>query len=285
MKLRFLGTSAAGGFPNPHCACANCVAALQEGGKSIRFQSSALVDDALLIDLGPDVTGAVARQGIDLTGVRWVLQTHPHEDHLLPLQAIARGASWAAQDVPPMRWLGSSATIERIVSGLRKPLPCLVVVGLDEDVPGKIALTEIRPWQTFEAGPYRVQTIAANHDDGVAAMLFAIEREGRRILWGSDTTTLPAGTWPRLAALGWVFDVVVFDCNFGFTEAAGPTHLGAEGLLREVDGMRAAGLVSDKTRVIGTHIAHHSYGAHSVEAVRAAEWGIELAWDGLIVEV
>jgi len=285
MKLRFLGTSAAGGFPNPHCACANCVAARKEGGKSIRFQSSALIDDELMIDLGPDVAGAVARQGIDLTGVRWVLQTHPHEDHLLPLQAIARGASWAAQDVPPMRWLGASATIERITSGLRKPLPGLEVIGLDDEVPGKLALTEIRPWQAFKLGPYRVQTIAANHDDGVAAMLFAIERDGRRLFWGSDTTSLPEETWPRLAGLGWTFDVVVFDCNFGFQEAAGPTHLGAEGLLREVGGMRAARLISDGTRVIGTHIAHHSYGPHSVESARAAERGIELAWDGLDVEV
>lgn len=285
MKIRFLGTSAAGGFPNPHCLCTNCVAAREEGGKSIRFQSSAMIDDDLLIDLGPDVSGAAIRQGLDLAKVAWVLQTHPHEDHLLPMHAVARGAEWAAQKAVPMRWLGASQTLERIAVGMRKSRQDLGVIGLQEDFPGKIGFTEIAQWEQLVFGPYRVQTVAANHDASVSPMLFAIERDGRRLFYGTDTTTLPAETWPRLAELGWTFDVVVFDCNYGFVESAGPTHLGSGGMLREIGLMRELGLTTEATRHIGTHVAHHSYGTHSVESARAAEYGYELAWDGLVVEV
>lgn len=285
MKIRFLGTSAAGGFPNPHCRCVNCVAAREEGGKSIRFQCSALIDNDLMIDLGPDIAGAAIRHGIDLADVAWALQTHPHEDHLLPLHAVSRGAFWAAQDAVPLRWLGSPQTFERIAAGLKKTRQSPDAIGLDDEIPGKIAFTEIGPWQDLSLGPYRVQTVAANHDDSVSPMLFAIEREGRRVFYGTDTTTLPDETWPRLARLGWTFDVVVLDCNFGFQVAAGPTHLGAEGMLREVGLMREYGLIGTSTRIIATHIAHHSHGVHSVESARAAERGYELAWDGLVVEV
>jgi phosphoribosyl 1,2-cyclic phosphate phosphodiesterase len=285
MKIRFLGTSAAGGFPNPHCRCENCVAARDEGGKSIRFQSSALINDDLLIDLGPDLAGAAIRQGIDLSRVAWTLQTHPHEDHLLPLHAVSRGAVWAAQNAVPMRWLGSKQTLERIDAGLKKSRRDLEVIPLDVDVSGKLAYTEIRQWESFSLGPYRIQTVAANHDDSVSPMLFAIEREGRRLFYGTDTTTLPDDTWPRLVELDWAFDVVVLDCNFGFVQGTGPTHLGTEGLLSEVEMMRQLGLVSDSTRIVGTHIAHHSYGAHSVESARVKEFGFELAWDGLVIEV
>jgi phosphoribosyl 1,2-cyclic phosphate phosphodiesterase len=285
VKIRFLGTAAAGGFPNPHCRCENCVAARAEGGKSLRHQSSVLINDDLLIDLGPDVSSSVMMQGIDLSRVAWVLQTHPHDDHLLPLHVAARAAEWAAQGAVPMQWFGSAQAIARIMTMNPKSLPR---IDLDIDVERsdrKLCLIRIEQWQELSFGPYSVQTVAANHDEQVGPMLFAIEHEGRRIFYGSDTSTLPDETWPRLADLGWSFDVVIFDHNYGFAVAAGPTHLGSEGMLREVGIMRGCGLVSPSTRILGTHLGHHSHGAHSIESARAEALGYELAWDGLVIEV
>lgn len=286
VRIRFLGTSAAGGFPNPHCRCENCLAARAEGGKSLRRQSSALINDDLLIDLGPDVSSAVTAQGIDLANVAWVLQTHPHDDHLLPLHAVARSASWAAKDAVPMQWLGSAQSLARIEQQTSpKSRPKLDMESATQPNGRKLTLTEIGPWEAFTCGPYRVQTIAANHDPTVSPMLFAIQRDGKRLFYGTDTSTLPEGTWPRLADLGWSFDLVVFDHNDGFARPVSPTHMGSEGMLRELALMRECGLVGEATRVLGTHIAHHSNGPHSVESVRARALGYDLAWDGLVVEV
>lgn len=285
MKLRFLGTSASAGFPNVHCRCENCNAARVAGGKSLRRMVSAMIDDDLIIDLGPDVDAACRDQGLILGDVEWVLQTHPHADHIQPMHAIARGASWAAQNAKPLEWFGARSSIEVILNGLGKSAAKMDMVVDDAVTPAKLRLTTIEPWQELQFGPYRVQTIAANHDAAVDPMLFAIAKDGRHLLWGSDTTTLPADTWPRIAEMGWKFDVVVFDHNDGFMRDASPTHMGSDAVLSEYARMRGLGLVSETTRLLGTHIAHHSNSTHEVESARAQALGYDIAYDGLVVEV
>jgi phosphoribosyl 1,2-cyclic phosphate phosphodiesterase len=284
VNLKFLGTSASGGFPNPHCRCENCLKARAAGGKSIRMMCSALIDEDLLIDLGPDVGSACARFDIDLASVHWVLQTHSHGDHLMPLHATARAASWAAKNAEPMTWFMNSHAINQIVEGNSKSVPKMDVV-IDGDAPARLRLKTISPWQELEFGPYRVLTIPANHGSAPDPMLFAIERAGRRVLYGSDTSCLPADVWPQVADRGWTFDVVVFDHNDGFTRSQSPTHMGSEAVLTEFARMRSLGLAGDATRLFGTHIAHHSNGVHEDESLRARALGYDIAYDGLVVSV
>lgn len=284
MKLRFLGTSAAGGFPNPHCRCGNCIAAREVGGKSIRMMCSAMIDDDLLIDLGPDISGSCMRFGLDLASVRWVLQTHSHGDHLLPVHASARAASWAAKNAQSLEWFVNSHSIDIIIQGNSKSL-VKMDMAIDDDAPAQLTLTTINPWQELTFGPYRVLTIPANHASAPNPMLFAIQKEGRGVLYGSDTSALPIDVWPRVAEYGWRFDVVVFDHNDGFTRAKSATHMGSVAVLTEFDRMRSSNLVSDDTRLLGTHIAHHSNGVHEDESRKAQALGYDIAYDGLVVTV
>lgn len=244
-----------------------------------------MIDDDLVIDFGPDLDSACRDFGIVLADVRWVLQTHPHADHILPLHAIGRGASWAAQGARPLEWFGAKSSIDTIVNGLGKSAAKMDMAVDEPTAHVKLRLTTIQSWQEVSFGPYRVQTIAANHDPAVDPMLFAIEKNGRRLLWASDTSTLPEDTWPRIAKLGWTFDVVVFDHNDGFTRAASPTHMGSGAVLAEYDRMRQLGLVTNDTRLLGTHIAHHSNTVHETESERARSLGYDIAYDGLIVNV
>lgn len=70
MKLLFLGTGAAD-WP------------LQkpEGTDEFRRMSSVLIDDTLLIDPGPGVLDALTEYGCDLSKIRYIINTHSHEDH------------------------------------------------------------------------------------------------------------------------------------------------------------------------------------------------------------
>ncbi len=79
MRLRFLGTGASDGWPNPWCTCASCVAAIAEG--VVRGQTSALLDDRLLLDIGPDGPRAAGRFGVSLASVEAVCVSHAHPDH------------------------------------------------------------------------------------------------------------------------------------------------------------------------------------------------------------
>ncbi|MGH2398786.1 MAG: MBL fold metallo-hydrolase, partial [bacterium] len=58
MRVTFLGTAAAEGYPNPFCGCENCRAARRAGGRSLRKRAAALINDDLLLDLGPDLISA-----------------------------------------------------------------------------------------------------------------------------------------------------------------------------------------------------------------------------------
>ncbi len=69
MKILFLGTGAAD-YKAEHRE--------MEG---YRRNSSALIDDILLIDPGPSVPDAIETFGVDVSRIKYVLNTHRHRDH------------------------------------------------------------------------------------------------------------------------------------------------------------------------------------------------------------
>ena len=54
MKITVLGSGAAEAIPNPYCQCSVCQQARSLGGRECRARSAAIINDDLLIDLGPD---------------------------------------------------------------------------------------------------------------------------------------------------------------------------------------------------------------------------------------
>lgn len=58
MKIKVLGTAAATSMPLGFCNCDICKRARQNGGKDIRKRSSIIINDEMLIDLGPDSISA-----------------------------------------------------------------------------------------------------------------------------------------------------------------------------------------------------------------------------------
>ena len=71
MKLTFLGTGAA-----------DWCLAIREGKKVTRRYSSVIIDDELVIDSGPGVLDALKENKIEFSSVKYVLNTHDHDDHM-----------------------------------------------------------------------------------------------------------------------------------------------------------------------------------------------------------
>ena len=84
MKITYLGTAASEGLPAPFCTCPVCQKARQEGGKSVRTRTQALVDESLLIDFPPDTYLHWLRNNFDFLKVTDLLVTHSHMDHWYP---------------------------------------------------------------------------------------------------------------------------------------------------------------------------------------------------------
>ena len=108
MRVRMLGTGSADGLPNPFCTCATCEDARATG--RTRASSSALIDDVLLVDPGPNAGAAAGRQGVHLGAVEHVLITHGHPDHLAPEFLMWR--SWIT-GLPPVHLWGPAAALAR----------------------------------------------------------------------------------------------------------------------------------------------------------------------------
>lgn len=278
VQLTFLGTAASEGYPNAFCGCPACTAARTSGGRNIRRRSSALIDNDLLIDIGPDLMASSWSLGVPLHGIRYALQTHEHTDHLDPSHFFSRSAGCGVPDVQELAWYSSSGAGALAADRLREEGGLVVMERLN------LRHHPIAPYSSTSIGPYRVYSVPANHGDGIEAMLHAIEREGRQLFYATDTGSLPDEVWQALAREGWVFDVVVMDHTFGFAGRA-RTHLNAEQFREQIAEMRRFGLIHPATRIFATHLAHHSNPLHDHLVTIGAEHGYEIAYDGLRVEV
>jgi len=284
VRLTFLGTAASEGYPNAFCGCTACTAARSTGGRNIRRRSSALIDDDLLIDVGPDLMAASWSLNVPLHGVRYALQTHEHLDHLDPSHFFSRSAGCGVPDVQELAWYSSSGAGAMAAGRLRAGATATLL-----QEPALIERLSLRhvpiaPYQSTSIGPYRVYSVPANHGEGIEAMLHAIERDGRQLFYATDTGTLSDEVWQALANEGWVFDVVAMDHTFGMAARA-RTHLNAEQFREHIDEMKRFGLIHPGTRVFATHLAHHSNPLHDELVSFGAEYGYEIAYDGLVVEI
>lgn len=284
MFITFLGTSAANAYPEPFCRCANCRQARVLGGKSLRKRSAALINNDLIIDLGPDILTASNLYGRHLSGVRYCLQTHAHEDHLDTSHFLSRSPEFGVVGAPCLHFYASPGTLRLAARRLERD--CAPASLLDAEVGERLNLKihQIEPFQSFTSGCYQVTAFPANHDPTVDPLLYAVEARGRSIFYGTDTSTLPEETWRAFYRHGLRFDLVILDHTYGPDEPA-TDHLNARGLIEHVARMRGEDLLTDRARIFATHIAHEGNPPHPELAGFASQHGYEIAYDGLTVEV
>lgn len=235
VDVLLLGTGASDGVPNCWCTCPTCAEARTTG--AIRTNASALVDGRLLLDPGPEAPRQAQRAGLDLTGVRTVLVTHAHDDHLNPSFLMHRG--WVS-DVP-LQVIGPEPAIARCVDWL-KP---------GQDV---VTLTTVTAGDAFEVDGFRVRVIPATHHALGEAVLYAIEAGGRSLLYATDTGPWRPDALELLA--GWRFDLVLLEQTFGDAELAGDGHHTLTTFADAVDDLRRLDAVGAATRVVATHLSH-----------------------------
>ncbi|UER54644.1 MBL fold metallo-hydrolase [Kineosporiaceae bacterium SCSIO 59966] len=257
MEVLLLGTGSADGWPNPFCRCASCATQLDAG--IVRTPTSALVDDVLLLDCGPETPRAALRAGRRLDRLEAVLLTHAHPDHSAPMALLSR--SWAHRTEP------------------------LVVAG-----PGEV-IEQWRPWAAPDAalrwypvrageelrvGGYGVRALPAEHD-GEAVLWLVRDAEGRRLLYATDTGPLPEET---VAALGAEpLDVLLLEETFGDHDTHGTRHHDLPSFAADLARLRRAGAVGGGTRVVAVHLGHHNPPEPQLSS-RLAAWGAAAGRDG-----
>ena len=254
MRVRLLGTGASDGWPDPWCTCASCVAAVAQG--VLRGQTGVLVDDVLLLELGPELPRAALRQGATLAGVRGVLVTHAHPDHLAAEPLMWRG------------WLPGAGPLE-----LAGPPEVLAVAA--EHAGPSVALREVRPGDALEVAGHVVRALPAAHVEG--AVLYDVTGpDGSRLLHATDTGVLPEQA-VALAA-GRAYDLVLLE----LTSSGHATHLDLASWPRQVQRLRDAGAVTDRTQVLAVHLGHGNPPPDVLDALLAS-WGARAGRDGEVL--
>ena len=282
LQLTFFGTAASNAFPEAFCRCANCEAARAAGGPSLRARSSALVNDDLLIDLGPDILTSSFYHRRPLTNVQYCLQTHGHSDHLDPSMLLSRSPGYDVIGAPRLHYYATPATLARLEGMLQWDFPNggVMAPGVADEL--NVTFHLVEPLQPFAVGPYRVIAFPANHDRTLDPVLYSIQTAARTIFYGTDTGVLSEAVWQGFHTHDLQFDVVILDHTYGPSDP-GRDHMNAPQFREHLARFRAEGLLAPNARFLATHISHPRNPPHPELAALAAQHGYEIAYDGLTV--
>jgi L-ascorbate metabolism protein UlaG (beta-lactamase superfamily) len=269
LKITFLGTAAAEGIPSPFCGCPTCEHARAEGGRNIRKRQSALINDDLLIDLGPDLFASCAQHGLSLVPVTTVLVTHSHLDHFSVSNLILREKPFRlATELPELTMVaGPSVWMKWDESG-------------GKDQASGLRRVPFLPGRTLTAGRYTVRSVAATHNSRIGdAMNYIIDDGTTTILYASDTGMYKEHVWREFEGVR--LDAVVMESTIGY-HPSGKEHLNFGDLGLMMRRLEELGAIDGQTVRIATHFSHQGVEPYEQTKTILAEMGIRCAYDGMV---
>ena len=279
MRIRYLGTAAAEGFPGVFCNCEYCRRARSDLKKELRTRSQALIGEDLLIDFGPDTYLHALRFGLDLSAVKYLLVTHSHTDHFYAQELVNRGGNFAKQ----MRELeiniyGNSDVLTVFRDGTSREM--------SESVGEHIRFVRVAPFEKFTAGEYEILTLPASHTKTEQSLLYCISREGKTLLYLNDTGLLKEECYRFLAENGVRAHFVSLDCTFAdSSKPHSERHMGFEQNEIVRQKLQQNHLVFEDTKYYVTHFSHNSAPFFDRIAAEAEKRGFFAAYDGLSADV
>ena len=275
MKITFLGTAAAEGFPAIFCNCEHCREAKRLGGKNIRTRSQTLINDDLLIDLPADTYSHFLKNNIDGHTIRYLLVTHSHMDHFYERELEMRRKPYAhGMSVPELKIYCSVGAAEKLKKA--------------EEISFDSATFEFEALNAFDTivmGNYTVTALPARHYHGDNALFYIIKGE-KTVLYAHDTGYFYDEVFDFIKKEGYVFDLISLDCtNVDRPVSDDGTHMGLDNIGRVVKRLEQMGAVTEKTKKIINHFSHNGAPIHEKLEERVSEYGYIVSYDGLCVEL
>jgi phosphoribosyl 1,2-cyclic phosphate phosphodiesterase len=273
MRLLFLGTGAAQGYPAVFCRCDNCEAARARGGRSTRRRSALLVNDDLLLDFGPDVMAAARDERLSLHRAQYLLLTHADSDHLHRENFDQHRPRWAEPEIPTLHVHGSAATLDLI-----RAYPW----SLEEM---RVALHVVAPGDTWEMGPYRVTAVRARHTEPQQPLFYVVQQADVALLYATDTGAFYPETWDVLDQLqrqGVRLHGAIIEGTSGLRETKPESgHMNLARCAEHHRLLRERGLAAPNCVHLATHFSPNGTPLHEETAAYLAPHGVQPAYDGL----
>lgn len=280
MKLTFLGTAAIG-YPLAFCNCKNCIAARKQKGKSLRKRASLLINDDLLIDLGPDTQTAMMMYDKDMGKIKYLLQTHIHTDHFDEGLLCTRISYMAMQDHKVLEIYAHPLCLE-IMSKRVNNYENADLITKDGQTKLKVHSNTLKAGEKAYFANYTVKAIETIHDLKHGSLLYVIEENGKNLFYATDTPALTDDALEQLSE--YKLDCIIMDHSFGDVEYSF-SHLNQKLFIEQLEKMQKLGIISDKTLIYGTHISHDGMPCHEIAEATATTKGYHIAYDGLTIDL
>lgn len=278
MKIQYLGTAAAEGVPAIFCDCDNCKRSRKLGGKNIRTRSQAIIDETLLVDFPADTYMHFLRYNLPMTKIKSCIITHSHMDHLYPIELEMRISGCYAQVDS-----GEALTVYSAQSGYDMVRGVIERYNISEN---DVRAVLIKSFEMFEADGYKITPIKASHDPSSSPVVYAIEKDGKRLLYFNDSSELCEESMKCLKTFSdQPFDLISLDCTAACLDIEYVGHMN----LKRCSAIREAffeiGVADENTRFVLTHFSHNGTNVVYDDFVKiAAEENFTVAYDGMEIE-
>lgn len=277
MKLQYLGSAAAEGWPAMFCECDACKEAARRGGRDLRMRTGAILDDDILIDFTPDLMAQKIKFDLPLYRVRHCFLTHTHEDHFDVRNVIWLGKGFSTvkdrEKLGPLHFYASEASRPEFERRLSAEA---------ESVSGLCELTTLKLYERVEVEGRGFTPIPAVHGC-VGAVNFIIDEGGKRLLYAHDTGIWQEENWEFLR--GMRFDLVSLDCTNGPLKSSYSGHMGFERNEYVRNRLLEQGCADANTRFVINHFSHNCGMLYDDIVVTMTPKGFEVGFDGKVMEI
>ena len=272
MKVKFLGTAAAEGWPALFCECDSCERAKKLGGKNIRTRPSCLIDSKYMVDFCADTYMHKLMYDLKLSQMEHLFVTHSHYDHFCPQEFEVRAPGFAhIKDKKLLRVYGNNAVGKRYD----------YIIG-DLHIEDSVVFKRIEPFKYFEAGNAGVMPLLANHSSVEDCFMYIIEIDGRVLLYGHDSGYFGEQTWNEI--LKQRFDGVILDCTSGPSKQR-DGHMGIITCGEIKDRLLGSHSADEQTKFVITHFSHNINMMHNQLEKMAEPYNFIVAYDGFEIEI
>lgn len=280
MKITMLGTAAIG-YPFAFCNCNNCKLARLHKGKSIRKRASILINDDLIIDLGPDTQTAMNMYSKDMSKIKYLLQTHIHTDHYDEGLLCTRVPYMANNQIDLLE-IYAHPNCLNIMSERVNEYEDADLITKEGSKKLNVKSKSLIAGEIINVGPYKVKAIETTHDEKHGSLLYLVSQNNKNIFYATDTPVLTNNALNQLKNIQ--LDVIIMDHTFGNTEYSF-AHLNEKLFIEQINKLKEINCINENTKIFGTHISHEGNSFHEEIEKRALSNGYNIAYDGLEINI
>lgn len=117
------------------------------------------------------------------------------------------------------------------------------------------------------------------------AFMFLIEKDGRTILYATDTGYFHSAIDKFLLKKGIKINLWVLDCTKGDNDLVYDMNMSMKEGKAIADRLAKRGLFADDIKFVYTHFSHNSGQIYDELVARAEKYGFEVSYDGMEIEV